>query len=236
MAHFPAEESDPFCLPMQSATWLAGAPWRRFASMGDSLAAGTHGPSPGYADMGWPDRLAGLLRRVHPGLAYLNTAVIGATAAKTLDRQLGRIVEFGPDLLHISCGANDLWRPEPDLATIGRTMRQLFGRAAATGALLTTFTLGRAFVVPGFPDWHDRVRALNDVIHELAAEHGAVLADMWDHPANDRPDLLSADGIHFSAAGQAVLAAELVKALALRSELIRRAPGAGGGGAPARCG
>lgn len=31
---------------------------------------------------------------------------------------------------------------------------------------------------------------------------------------NARADLLSADGVHFSSAGQAVLAAELVKALA----------------------
>jgi lysophospholipase L1-like esterase len=37
---------------------------------------------------------------------------------------------------------------------------------------------------------------------------------MWSHPVNSRPDLLSADRIHFSAAGQAVMAAELVKALA----------------------
>ncbi|HUR03148.1 MAG TPA: GDSL-type esterase/lipase family protein [Nonomuraea sp.] len=118
--------------------------------MGDSLAAGTHDPSPGYADLGWCDRLAGLLRRVHPDLAYLNTATIGSTAAGTLDRQLGPVLEFRPDLLHISCGANDLWRTAPDLTAIEQTMRQLFERAATTGALLTTFTLGKAFVVPGF--------------------------------------------------------------------------------------
>ncbi|WP_344474947.1 SGNH/GDSL hydrolase family protein [Nonomuraea monospora] len=216
MTTLSAEESDPFCLPVQSTRWLTGAPWRRFATMGDSLAAGTHGPSPGYANMGWCDRLAGLLRRVHPDLAYLNTAVIGATTADTLAGQLGPVLGFGPDLLHVSCGANDLWRRDPDLPATGRALRRLFGRAAATGATLTTFTLGRAFVVPRFPDWHDRVRALNDVIRALAAEHGAVLADMWDHPVNDRPGLVSADGVHFSAAGQAVLAAELVKGLALR--------------------
>ncbi|WP_200824190.1 SGNH/GDSL hydrolase family protein [Nonomuraea solani] len=47
----------------------------------------------------------------------------------------------------------------------------------------------------------------------LAAEHDAVLADMWNHPVNDRPDLLSADRVHFATAGQAVMAAEMVKAL-----------------------
>ncbi|MCK2212350.1 SGNH/GDSL hydrolase family protein [Actinomadura sp. ATCC 31491] len=217
-----AEESDPLCLPVQNAAWLAHAPWRRFAAMGDSLAAGTHGPSRGYADLGWCDRLAGLLRRVRPDLAYLNTAAVGATVAGTLDGQLGRIAEFGPDLLHVSCGANDLWRREPDLAATERDLRRLFAGAAATGALLTTFTLGRAFVVPRFPDWSDRVRALNDVIRALAAEHDAVLADMWDHPVNDRPGLLSADGVHFSAEGQAVMAAELVRGLARRKDRDER--------------
>lgn len=41
-----------------------------------------------------------------------------------------------------------------------------------------------------------------------------VLVDMWDHPLNARPDLLSADRIHFSTSGQAVLASEVVKSLA----------------------
>ncbi len=114
--------------------------------MGDSLAAGVGDPSPGYAPQGWTDRLADVLRRVHPGLAYLNAARTGATVEDTLAGQLDRVRAFGPDLLHVSCGA--------------------------------------------------------------------IVADMWDHPVNSRADLLSADGVHFSCAGQAVLAAELVKALA----------------------
>lgn len=68
--------------------------------------------------------------------------------------------------------------------------------------------------MPRFPDWTDRVRRVNDITRGLAAEHGAVLVDMWDHPVNDRPDLLSADRIHFAGAGQAVLATEVVKGLA----------------------
>ncbi|WP_433227182.1 SGNH/GDSL hydrolase family protein [Microtetraspora malaysiensis] len=211
---YPTEESDPFCLSAASATrLLTDAPWRRFASMGDSLAAGTGDPSPGYANLGWPDRLAGILRRVRPDLAYLNAAKIGATTTKTLANQVGPVLEFGPDLIHISCGANDIWRPDPDLAEIGRNLRRIFERASETGAQLTTFTLGSAFVVPRFPDWHDRVRALNDITRELAATHAAVLVDMWSHPVNSRPNLLSADRVHFSTSGQAVMASELVKGL-----------------------
>ncbi|HEX6355455.1 SGNH/GDSL hydrolase family protein [Actinophytocola sp.] len=209
------EESDPYCLSAaQAADLLVLAPWRRFATIGDSLSAGTGDPSPGYASMGWPDRVADVLRRVHPDLAYRNLAEVGATTARTLDTQLDRLVEFGPDLVHLPSGANDLFRPEPDYPTIADELGRVFELAAGTGARLTVFTLGRAFVVPRYPDWHDRVLRVNDITRGLAADHGAVLVDMWDHPVNDRPELLSADRIHFAAAGQAVMATEVVKGLA----------------------
>jgi lysophospholipase L1-like esterase len=209
------EETDPFCLPpADAARLLAGAPWRRFAVIGDSLAAGTTGPSPGYATLGWADRVADVLRRVNPDLAHLNSAEPGATAARTLAGQADRMTAFGPDLVHISCGANDLWRPQPDFPALERILRRVFGLAAGTGAQLTTFTLGRAFVVPDFPDWQDRVRTLNVLTRDLARDHGALLVDMWDHPVNSRPDLLSPDRIHFAAAGQAVMAGEVTRGLA----------------------
>ena len=87
-----AEESDPFCLSAaEAARLLAGAPWRRFGVIGDSLSAGTGDPSPGYASLGWPDRVADVLRRVHPDLAYLNVAEVGArTAGALADRTPGR--------------------------------------------------------------------------------------------------------------------------------------------------
>lgn len=180
---------------------------------GDSLAAGIGDPSPGYGSLSWADRVADALRHGCPELAYLNTGTIGATGADMLGQQLDEIVEFGPDLLHVSCGANDLFRRRPDFDRVERTARQVFERAAGTGARLTAFTLGRAFDVPAFPDFPQRVRELNAITLALAVDYDVLLVDMWDHPLNSRPGLLSADRIHFSTSGQAVLAAEMVKAL-----------------------
>lgn len=209
------EESDPCCLsPASAAELLAGAPWHRFGVIGDSLSAGTGDPSPGYATQGWADRVADALRRVRPTLAYRNTAEIGSTSAQTLATQTDPMREFAPDLLHLPSGANDLFVREPDFARIEQTLRRLYEFGAGTGAQLSAFTLGRAFVVPKFPDWTERVRTLNDLTRRLAAEHGALVIDMWDHPVNSRPDLLSADRIHFAMSGQAVLAAEAVRGLA----------------------
>lgn len=215
------EKSDPFCLaPEDAAALLLDAPWRRFAVIGDSLSAGTGDPTPGYAATGWSDRVADILRRVHPEREYLNIAEIRATTEQTLDGQIGRMLEFAPDLLHLPCGANDIVRRTPDFGAIEETMRRMYDIASGTGAQLTTFTLGRAYVVPVFEDWSDRVQALNAVTRRLAVEYGAVVIDMWDHPVNARDNLLSADRIHFSTSGQAVMAAEVVKQL--RSLLDQR--------------
>lgn len=217
------EQTDSYCLaPDSAARLLADAPWRRFAVIGDSLAAGVGDPSPGYVPLPWGERVARVLRRVHRDLAYLNTGAIGATTAGTLVDQTERMLAFNPDLLHISCGANDAWRRRPDFTATERAMRRLFDVAARTGARLTTFTLGRAYNVAIFPDFTDRVRTINRIIRAVAADHDTVLVDMWDHPVNHRPDLLSADRIHFSTSGQAVMAAEIVKALAATLDPARR--------------
>jgi lysophospholipase L1-like esterase len=212
---FTTEDNDPFCMPVEdAAALLFNAPWRRFAVFGDSLSAGTGDASPGYVDLGWADRVANILRRVVPDLAYLNTAEIGATTNDALAKQKDRILEFGPDLLHVPCGANDIVRRVPDFDSIEATLRQMYDMASGTGAQLTTFTLGRAFVVPIFPDWEERIRTVNHITRTLAAAYGAIVVDMYDHPVNDRADLLSADRIHFSTLGQAVMATEVVKGLA----------------------
>ncbi|UFS93060.1 SGNH/GDSL hydrolase family protein [Nocardia huaxiensis] len=217
------EETDPFVIgALDAAALVHDAPWRRFGVLGDSLALGTGDPSPGYLPEGWPERVAGVLRRVRPDLAYLNVAKYGATTTETLAEQTAPMRAFAPDLLHVNAGANDIMRRTPDFEQIEAKLRGLYEFAAGTGAQLTTIQLGRAFVVPVFPDFTEHVRRVNQINAGLAAEFGALVADTWDHPFNDRPNLLSADRIHFSTSGQAVIATELIKQLAHRLAQVRR--------------
>ncbi|CDZ90583.1 putative GDSL-like lipase/acylhydrolase [Rhodococcus ruber] len=211
------EDTDPHVLPpATAAAMLEGAPWKRYAVFGDSLSVGAGDPTPGYDNLGWPARVERVLRMVEPDLRYLNTARIGATTAQALEEQAKRIAAFEPDLLHVNSGANDLLRRNPDWHRIEDGLRTMYTWAAGTGAQLSVLTLGRAFVIPAFPDWTERVARLNDITRKLAREFDAVLADSWDHPLNDRENLLSEDKIHFATTGQAVLATLVLEQLAAR--------------------
>lgn len=211
------EATDPDVLsPEQSAIILADAPWRRFGVFGDSLSLGVGDATPGYDDLGWPKRVERVLRRVHPDLTHLNTARVGATTAQALHEQAKRIEEFGPELLHLNSGANDILRRNPDWDRIEDDLRVMYEWAARTGAQLSVITLGRAFEVPAFPDFRDRVIRLNDITRTLAAEYDVVVAECWNHALNDRPNLLSEDLIHFATMGQAIIASVMIQALGTR--------------------
>lgn len=208
------EADDPMLLSADAARdLLAEVPWRRFAVIGDSTAAGTGDPAPGYETRSWPDRLARALRSAHPDLEYLNTGVMGATIPQVRHAQLRRVREFAPDLVHISCGGNDLFQPDADPAQVERDLDELCAALAADGAQLSLFTLADAFTDRLLP-LRPRFVAFAELTRRVAHRHNAILTEFWEHPARLRADWLAADRIHLTMAGQAVVATELVKSLA----------------------
>ncbi|WP_330232381.1 SGNH/GDSL hydrolase family protein [Nocardia sp. NBC_00508] len=225
MSDIRTEANDPMLLPPEEQRrLLADAPWRRYAVLGDSIAQGVGDPSPGYEPVGWADRVAAVLTAVRPGLAYSNTGRIGATSAQVLAEQLPFVLEFRPDLVHLSCGGNDLFLPGGDIASLRENLNTLFGTLARTGAQVVTFTLADVWEIEHMAPMRpmrDRMAALNDLVRELAARYDALLLELWAHPLRLRPDLMSADLIHFSMSGHAVLASDMVRTLADRIPAAR---------------
>ncbi|MEV4233837.1 MULTISPECIES: SGNH/GDSL hydrolase family protein [unclassified Nocardia] len=211
------EANDPMLLSRTAALeLLADATWQRYAVLGDSIAQGVGDPCPGYDTTGWADRVATVLTAANPALAYLNTGRIGATSAQVRADQLPRVLEFAPDLVHISCGGNDLFAPGGNLDELRANLDSIFGALARSGAQVSTFTLADVWEVErmaAMRPMRERMAALNDITRELATRYDAVLVELWDHPLRLRPDVMSADLIHFTMSGHAVVATEMVRAL-----------------------
>lgn len=214
------EADDPLLLSRaQAVALLDGAPWQRFAVLGDSIAAGTGDPSPGYAATGWADRVAAVLSSVNPALVYRNTGRIGATSTQVRERQLPQVLEFAPDLVHVSCGGNDLFEAGGDPNRLHDNLSAMFEELAAIGARLSVFTVADVWEVERMAPMRpmrERMAAMNEVVRAVATEYDAVLTEFWDHPVRTRPTLMSADLIHFTTSGHAVVATEVVRSLARR--------------------
>ncbi|MFF0545859.1 SGNH/GDSL hydrolase family protein [Nocardia thailandica] len=214
------EADDPLLLPRERAVaLLADAPWRRFAVLGDSIAAGTGDPSPGYAATGWADRVAATLSATSPATEYRNVARVGATSTQVRAHQLPGILDFAPDLVHVGCGGNDLFEAGGDPDRLRDNLSAMFAALAATGAQLMTFTVADVWEVERMAPMRpmrERMATMNEVIRAVAADYDAVLTEFWDHPVRTRPTLMSADLIHFTTSGHAVVATEVIRSLGRR--------------------
>ncbi|MFD0689914.1 SAM-dependent methyltransferase [Actinomadura fibrosa] len=214
-----AERADPHVLPDEEAAALLGdTTWRRFAVLGDSLAAGVLEATPGYAPVSWADRLHGVLRRIDPGVAYLNLGRRGLTARQVRATQLDRALDFRPDLAALVCGGNDVLAPSFDPGSVHDDVDAQV--KALTGAGATVFLYGLMDIAKGVPELariRPRLADLNALVLEVARRHGALYVDLWDHAAAGDRDLYSSDLLHMSARGHAHIAALTVRALADRT-------------------
>lgn len=215
---YAAEEADPYTIDADEAVEaLAGGAWRRFAVIGDSLAQGVGDPSPGYRDVPWADRVAETLRASQPRLAYLNTGQRGARVSEVIERQLESVLDFRPDLGAVVCGGNDMLAPDFSADGLASRLAALFRPLRDTGADLFTYTLQD--VTAAYPelaasDLRTKLADLNEVVRWTAAEHGASVVELWGHPSQSAKDVYSADLMHASGRGHAIVAAITVQHLA----------------------
>jgi lysophospholipase L1-like esterase len=216
---------EPEFLPFASqVALLRGAPWRRVAVLGDSIAEGVREPYDGYLDLSWIDRIADPLRAVAPGLTVMNLGVRDFLAAEVRERQVDAALAFQPDLAIVAAGGNDALRRSFAPEQVARELEGIVGPLRQAGAdvlMIELMDIVASGLVPAeyAGPLDERMRALAEITRAVADRQGAMLVEMRGHPASADPTVYSSDRLHLNARGHAIVAAEAVRVLSSALEI-----------------
>lgn len=197
---------------------LRGAPWRRLAAVGDSIAEGLGEPHPGYRNLSWIDRVAEPLRAAAGALAVANLGRRDLLAREVRERQLDSALAFDPDLAVVAAGGNDSMRRTFDRDALERELDGIVGPLRAAGSdvlMIELMDIVASGLVPPehAPAVDARLAALARATAAVADRHGAILVRMRDHPASADPGVYATDRLHLNARGHAIVGTEAVRAL-----------------------
>jgi lysophospholipase L1-like esterase len=189
----------------------------RYVALGDSFTAGDgldHGRR-------WPDLVAAALEEANPGFEYFNLARDGATSSQVME-QLPPAIELAPDLVTLTCGANDvILELRPDVPVFIARFELILDR-------LTESLPGAAILAANYPEGSDltgagpRTRArisrgmteLNEAIRTVTAARGVPCLDVGRHPGTGDSRNYDSDGLHPSVRGHLHAADATCEALA----------------------
>lgn len=172
--------------------------------LGDSYTAGVELPAEEITDR-WASRLS-----AQQGWVELNQGCAGAgythpgqICMTTYREQVDALIDADPDVIVVSGAINDL----------GSTLGEIEAAAQATFMTLQrTFPHARVYAVGGVyadagahTDDGPTLQEIDLIIAAQATAAGATFVDIGA-PLNDRPDLLTDDGLHPNNAGHAVIA------------------------------
>jgi lysophospholipase L1-like esterase len=220
-ATFDREALDPHCLSDEEADrLLAGAPWKRFLVVGDSIAEGLGDPSEGYRPLAWAQRVSRALERQNPGdFASLNLGLRDLVIAEVKTQQLGPAAEFKPDLALVIAGGNDILRPVFDNGDqVQADYDEIITTLKDTGAdvlTCTMFDITQSSIVP--PDYKaqlgERLGDLAGRLTAVAGKHGTMHVDFHTHEAAGDAGIYSKDVRHCNHRGHAIAASGAIRKL-----------------------
>jgi lysophospholipase L1-like esterase len=211
--------TDPHVLtPEDADRLLDGAPWRRFAILGDSVAEGLGEEVEGYGRENWGARVSAALRRQTPNLAFCNFGERYLRAREVIETQLEPALSFRPDLAAVVCGGNDMLDPGFDPAVLEEELDLLVGSLGDAGAEVITFTLfdiTQAMELPAaFGDHiHSRLGQHGDVVRRVASRRGTIHVEFTSHPASADAGIYSSDRMHVNTRGHAIVASATIERL-----------------------
>ena len=195
--------------------------FRRYVALGDSFTEGVgdHDPSLPNGVRGWADRVAAVLAEDEPDFEYANLAIRGRKLRPILAEQLEPAIAMQPDLVTIYAGANDVLRPRIDIDGLMSEYDAAVAKFVAGGTQVVLFTAYDPGDAPVFGALRGRFAIYNELVREIADNHGATVVDFW-RMREYRNDLLwDLDRMHMSSNGHQNMAIAVLDALGVTHEL-----------------
>ena len=218
---------EPHVLPFtRHVPMLRGAPWRRVAVLGDSIAEGVREPHDGFRDLSWIERIVEPLGAVAPGLTVMNLGQRDLRASEVRELQLPAALRFHPDLAIAAAGGNDALRRSFSAERVAHELDAIVAPLREAGAdilMLELMDIVASGLVPReYADaLGERMSGLAQATREVAARHGAMLVEMRGHPVCADPGVYASDRLHLNARGHAIVASEAIRVMS--DALVRRA-------------
>ena len=128
-------------------------------------------------------------------------------------------IALEPDLVTVYAGGNDILRPKVDVDGLVARYGEAVGRLAATGATVLVFTGFDLGFAPVFRHLRGRVATYNELVREVADEHGATIVDYWRRREYRDARLWDVDRMHMSAAGHERMAAIVLDTLGVDHDI-----------------
>jgi len=172
--------------------------------VGDSLSAGY-----GLAiHENWPSLLQQRIAAAGHPHRVVNASISGDTTSGGLARLSGALERNSPSVVLIGLGGNDGLRAIP-IPEIRRNLAEMIQLSVATGAEVV---LAGVHIPPNYGPAY--TEAFHAIYHELSQEFGTGLIPFILEGVALETELMQEDGIHPTAAGQAVIVDNVWPALA----------------------
>lgn len=194
---------------------MTGKSFASFVAVGDSFTEGLDDPGSDGTFRGWADLVAEELAADRPDFRYANLAVRGRLLEPIIAEQVPRAVAMRPDLVSIAGGGNDVLRPRVTLAELRDRLAAGVDELSRVSTVLVFTGVVLAGKLPAGTAIARRAEAYNEEIRRVAAEHGAVLADLAADSAFANARYFSADRLHLGSAGHRRVAAIALRALGI---------------------
>ena len=189
-------------------------PIRSYVAIGDSITEGMEdnsGPNGQYR--GFADRLAEHLGTVTPDFRYANLAVRGRRMHHIFGEQLEQTLEWGPDLVTVLAGGNDVLRPRNNLDQLAEKFEWGIRQLRDAGIRVVILSGHDTGWIPILRYYRGRIAVFSMHMRAVAERTGTEIVDLWALNALTDSRAWSEDRLHLNGSGHQIVAARIADLL-----------------------